>query len=241
MSTTVPAIKSNTTSGKKSTTEPSKKSLKSQDKKIKYKEPKPLSWPDAQKYYDKIKIFKHFKASMSVIYFDDPAITIHHDLGKYKNMNKKEYEEYIKTEEYKLEKDFECYYVGKKGALSKDYGYVYGFNKESDDNLDEIDKKFVETKTADKKIELYGLHEYGGYYGFFRPDFYEAIGLLSDKLSIDELEEVDRMYITTEPHPSGDIGECFDSAKDKHRGKTTCYIFYHDFNERSNKRLKTTD
>jgi hypothetical protein len=208
------------------------------NKAIAYKEPTILSRDDAFKYYDKIKIFKHFTTSITVIYFEDPIITIEYDLNKYKHMNKKEYDEYLKTEQYKQERSFECFYIGNKGPLSKYDGYMSEF-KETNDNLDELDRKFLETKISDKKIELYGLHTYGGYYVFFRPDFYEVIGLLSDELSLDELESVERIYITTEPHPNDDIAHCFDARKHKHRGKTTCHIFYND--KRATKRLKTTD
>jgi len=211
---------------------------------VTYKKPTIISEADANKYYNKIKIFKHFKAAMTVIYFYNPNISIEYDLGKYKNMNGEEYEEYIKTEQYEKEHDFECFYVGKikKDTLSKNYCYMYNFEKEDETDLDEIDKRFVEHRTADKKIELYGLHTYGGYRGFFCPDFYEVIGLLSEEITADDLNSVERLYVTTEPHPSDNIYECFDYKKDMHRGKTICYVFYSDDQKtRSPKRSKISE
>ena len=116
---------------------------------------------------------------------------------------------------------------------------MYSFKKEDKDNLDELDKKFIETKTADKKLELYGLHTYGGYHGFFRPDIYEAIGLLNDYITVDDLESIEKIYLTTEPHPNDNINNCFDYKKDRHRAKTVCYLFYKtNKDDRSAKRLK---
>lgn len=68
--------------------------------------------------------------------------------------------------------------------------------------------------------QLYGLHTYGGYYGFFRPDLSEVIGLLSTIIPPDELVFIRKIYVTTEM-PDGRV---YDFNTDRHRGVTTYHI-----------------
>lgn len=105
-------------------------------------------------------------------------------------------------------------------------GYLFSVEELDEKELDKIDKQFKSLEGYGKKLELYGFHTYGGYYGFFRPDFTEVIHLLNTVVSLRDLDNIDRIYVTTEPHPSGDVRECYDYKKDKHKACTTCYVYY---------------
>lgn len=74
-------------------------------------------------------------------------------------------------------------------------------------------------------IELYGLHNYSGFYGFFRPLLDEVIGLISTVVSTEQLQNnVKEIWVTTEPAEHGKFPECFDQVHNKHRGITLCHI-----------------
>lgn len=104
--------------------------------------------------------------------------------------------------------------------------YLFAAVENEKKELDELDNKFLKTNVDAEgwiKEEYYGLHPYEGYYGIFRPKLLEIMTLISSKWSKEQIEkEVERIYVTTEPHPSG--RECYDVKADRHRAKTTIYI-----------------
>ncbi len=110
--------------------------------------------------------------------------------------------------------------------FSKDEGYLYSSTSIPQNEYDEIDIDFKNTykKKWIKKV-IYGLHSYGGYWRFFRPDIYEVASLTYYKIPESDLENIDRIYITTKPI-SYNIDEVYDRKKDKHRAKTIMYILY---------------
>lgn len=73
-----------------------------------------------------------------------------------------------------------------------------------------------------EEIVAYGLHTYGGYYGFFRPDLNEVIRLALH--AIKDIDSVKKIYVTTEMHPSENVADCYDVKKDRHRAKTTFWV-----------------
>lgn len=106
-------------------------------------------------------------------------------------------------------------------------GYLYEAEEKEKkvENVDETDKEFIQTKGANlKKLEFYGLHSYGGYWGFFRPDLLEVLTLISE--SLPPLRCIEKIYVTTEAHPNDNVRECYDSKADRHRAKTTVYIVF---------------
>lgn len=98
----------------------------------------------------------------------------------------------------------------------KDHGYLFTTDRDPTHPLPDF-------QSCDK-LELYGLHTYGGYYGFFRPDLTEVIGLLSEYITEDALDNIEKIYVTTEPSPSDNIAECFDYAADRHKGVTKAFV-----------------
>jgi len=103
-------------------------------------------------------------------------------------------------------------------------GYLYcgaDFSRELKTDLDGKDH-----------TTILGYHTYGGYYGFFRPDIIEVMWLLLKRFSGEEfgdcsnspLDNYSKIYITTTPFPTGDINDCYDSKKDRHRGITRVYF-----------------
>lgn len=94
-------------------------------------------------------------------------------------------------------------------------------------DLDELDKTFIKNPNemeGCQKHELYGLHEYGGWNGFFRPDLFEVIHLIASVCPPDQLSQVKRIYVTTEAYPSDKFPDCFHGKMDMHKALTTCYI-----------------
>lgn len=89
-----------------------------------------------------------------------------------------------------------------------------------------------------KKGEVYGLHTYGGYYGFFRPDLSEVIGLLSTVIPEHELANIEAIYVTTTMHPNGDLGMCYDNVQDRHRAMTSYAVSYTKPTRRSSRENK---
>jgi len=111
----------------------------------------------------------------------------------------------------------------------------YLFNSGTDNEISESDKKFVNKENTDAtKIVLFGYHTYGGYRGFFRPDFTEIIHMLNTEISLNELNNIDKIYVTTEPHPLDNL--CYSNTLDKHRARTTYYVYKkHDMINRKRK------
>jgi len=187
--------------------------------KIIYQDPKHFLLIDQMhEYHDKIRIFKYFEPT---VFISGNSYSVEYELNNYKTMSETEYKEYLSQLNNK-----KTVYIGTKSPCTNTKSYMYNFKEEDTKNLDSLDKEFIEKQEG--RMELYGLHTYGGYYGFFRPDFYETIHLLNTKISLDELKDIKRIYLTTSPHPNDNIGFCYDSKKDKHRAKTTCYIYYSD-------------
>jgi hypothetical protein len=73
---------------------------------------------------------------------------------------------------------------------------------------------------------IYGLHTYGGYPVFFRPDLSEVICLLSTVISENTLESIETIYVTTIAHPAPDVSQCYDNNTDRHQAVTTYAISY---------------
>ncbi len=181
------------------------------DTKQEYKDPpKNMPQEEVQKYADKIEIFKVFEPSILRI-ANTKDIEISPGV----------WEKHDKDKKYDLT---EKIVFGQKNSLTD--GYLYSMvtlpaDKETEDH--KLFRKEFEDKNMKsfKKIEIFGLHTYGGYWAFFRPDLTEVIHLLKDSIDI---SSVRKMFVTTEPHPSSNIGECFDTKKDKHKALTTCYV-----------------
>ncbi|AYV78642.1 MAG: hypothetical protein Edafosvirus21_21 [Edafosvirus sp.] len=176
-----------------------------------------LSDDEISKYYNKLKIYKWFKPT---IYNIDGDISIEHESGKYK----KETDEDYNIIKKKAKPHINLY---EKVSLDQIQTQAYLWELKELQNKDEIDESFVQsggTSVTFEKIELYGLHRYGGYRIFFRPDLNEVIHLMSSKISLNELDDIDRIYVTTKPFPSDNGNECYDNGFDKHKAITTCYL-----------------
>lgn len=114
------------------------------------------------------------------------------------------------------------------GDLGK--AYLWDVDAKDEAKLDQLDVQFLsgftEAETEGSPISrrvFYGLHSYGGYYGFFRPDLGEVIRLISKEYPVESLSKYAAMFVTTEMHPSDNIGECYDVRRDRHRAKTTVW------------------
>ena len=51
----------------------------------------------------------------------------------------------------------------------------------------------------------------------------EIIHMLNTKISLNELNNIDKIYVTTEPHPLDKL--CYSNTLDKHRARTTYYVY----------------
>lgn len=70
----------------------------------------------------------------------------------------------------------------------------------------------------------YGLHSYGGYYMFFRPDFWEVLTLFTMLDVSKRIDDMEAVYCTTVPNGTGDLNDAYDRKADRHRGITTFLI-----------------
>jgi hypothetical protein len=173
-----------------------------------------------KRYWEKMRAYKSFHPMfMSIgevlLVEYEPNKTVSHE--EFKQMG-------IKPEE-KL-------YLNAKnvGFDGINQNYLYDFEVKPEADFDEVDKGFINNDAqfnaeyTTEKHEFYGLHTYGGFRGFFRPDLNEVINLISRTIEEGELDNIERIYVTTEPYPSNNINECFDSKADRHRAKTTIYV-----------------
>lgn len=146
--------------------------------------------------------------------------------GDLVKMSDDEYAAYAKTPASRQG----TYVVGKPIEFKeiRNESHVYSFKKQDDSKLDELDRLFVTGPKSHgfASFDILGLHTYGGYYGFFRPDLFEVIHLLHTKIKPAQLPKIRRLYVTTEPHPSDKGSECYDSGLDRHRAKTTCFVVW---------------
>lgn len=69
---------------------------------------------------------------------------------------------------------------------------------------------------------LHGMHTYGGYYGFFRPDLVEVFWLISQNIPVEKLEQAKKIYLTTQPR-TGNAND-YNSKVDRHYGITRVYL-----------------
>jgi hypothetical protein len=106
--------------------------------------------------------------------------------------------------------------------------YLWEFKAKQESELDEDDRRMCcDPNKITERYELYGYHTYGGYYGFFRPDLKEVIHLIHTVIPLDQLHSVKRMYVTTDTHPTDNVGACYDVKKDMHKAKTIVYVVRH--------------
>jgi hypothetical protein len=111
-----------------------------------------------------------------------------------------------------------------------DMNNSYLWSKTPKKDKDELDKLFESDRSKFIKVSLYGLHTYGGYYGFFRPDLTEVINLIEQSSNpLLYFDTIERIYVTTSAHPSDNINDCYDSKADRHKAETTCYVMMKQF------------
>jgi len=175
-----------------------------------------LSKDIINKYYEKIKSFVIFTPYIIHILHTK---RLYYGLKKWRNIDE---EEYKKFKTNPLNKSI--YYVGKKIVDIDKTNFMYFFDEEDSDKLDDIDKKFIETQTVDKKIELYGMHEFNEHLAFSGPYIYEIIQMLNTEISTSELANIERIYVTTQSYTDKNTNTCYDQEKKKYRAKTTFYI-----------------
>jgi hypothetical protein len=179
---------------------------------------KNLDSESLKKYYDKIKLYKLFYPS---VLYCGGRCSLEYELGKYEYFDSDD-----ELEKYKMQRSLKLstFYVGKTPPFEDiKYSHMYYFEHEDDLKLDELDREFtLENKFT--KHELFGLFSVPGYHGFFRPSYVEAINLISTKISLDDLEGIERIYLTTEPHPSDKAYECYNNKIDKFKTLTTIYV-----------------
>jgi hypothetical protein len=205
-----------------------------------YQDPRhDLSQEDIQKYHEKIKPFAQYSPNNLFIKV----------LLQQLSCNDHWFVEYLKTSNSASRNIIchKCPYtnnIDHKCQCNYDNRYTsYGcYSKyEPIEKLDVLDKKFIESEdTADLKIELYSLHKHWPNKNMWNHDLDESINILSTKIHINDLESVERIYVTIEPHPANDVFECYDFKNNMYKGKTTYYIYNHKFDENETKKRKIT-
>lgn len=175
-----------------------------------------------KKYHSKIGAFKHFHPMWMTI---GDVCRVEYEPNKF--VTQEEFKEMnIPLEEKKYLKETNV------GFEDIDNSYLWDFKNKSEEDFDEIDKEFLKSeqnndndpKYVFTKHEFYGLHTYGGFHGFFRPDLNEVINLISNTVKEADLDEIERIYVTTDMYPSAQVNECYDSKTDRHKAKTTVYV-----------------
>lgn len=178
--------------------------------------PQTMISDDLNKYFNKIVVFKNFYQNFLCVFGE---YSFEYEYGKRKECDYDEYKDIMSNSIKKHPTKI----IGVRQNLTD--GYMYDFKQMCKDKLDDTDIKFIDDKLSDAiRIDLFGLHTYGGYYGFFRPDLTEVIHMLNTKISPEELGTIEKIYVTTEPYPDSKFTNCYDSVTDKHKGKTICYI-----------------
>jgi hypothetical protein len=179
-----------------------------------------LSKEELNLYFDKIKPCKIHEVYVLIA---NGLYSVEKEPNKYTRMT---YEEFKIYQQETKNQNKPNIYIGKKTDINS---YMYDF--ETEENLDEQDKKFLVNKDL-KPETLFGLHNYGGYYGFFRPSLTEVIHMLNTKISVKDLEKIERIYVTTEAYPSDKIYECYDNVEDKHQAITSYFVVYKETKKR---------
>lgn len=84
---------------------------------------------------------------------------------------------------------------------------------------DEFEALFLSEKKEQtfQSKNFYGWHDYGGYWGLFKPTLQEVINLIYDWWL---LTKPVKFFVTTRCFPSMDVNACFCPKRDKHCGET---------------------
>jgi hypothetical protein len=173
---------------------------------------------DLQLYYDKIRPYYHFY--IDAFFIGDSGIIHLEPDDEGQSVTREEANTLLPKTSEETEARSQFVLIP-KAQLSESYVW----KKTPITPVDEIDSQFIKEKGQSfEKLDLYGLHTYGGYHGFFRPDLKEVIHLLNEKISLTDLEDIDRIYVTTEPHPTDSIYDNLDREQDMHRAKTCAFI-----------------
>lgn len=125
---------------------------------------------------------------------------------------------------FKIDSNKKRYLVPKSNLYN---AYLWTDKPISDDDLTDLDKKFIadpDSLPNSEKLVIYGYHDHNGYHGFFKPDLNEVIHFLNTKIQVEDLDNIDKIYVTTDTHPTGHPFLCYNDKLDKHRGMTTFYI-----------------
>ena len=85
-------------------------------------------------------------------------------------------------------------------------------------DLTESDKKFLASRESFQTELFYGMHAYGGYWQFFRPDLNEVINLIHDWWV--RVDKPSHVYVQTRPWPNYNARESYSVELDRHRAVT---------------------
>jgi len=134
----------------------------------------------------------------------------------------------LKCHPYRMEGVKTFFHQGPVVDLENSYlHYIKGDEKTSlDSTFLSLASGGQDKEYSIKHYKLYGLHRYGGYPLFFRPDLCEVFWLMLENVSKEDLEKCVAFYVTTEPYPTGHIGHCYDNKNDRHRAVTYCDLIF---------------
>lgn len=113
----------------------------------------------------------------------------------------------------------------KKIPFEKLSKVAYLWDTDPPESKEGIDDFFRQCPEEFKKIDVYGYHTYGGFYGFFRPSLDEVIKIGEDIIRNNEV-----VFVTTEPcNLDGELSDIFrenyDSKLDMHLARTTFWVY----------------
>jgi len=102
-------------------------------------------------------------------------------------------------------------------------GVSYLWQGDSIEIRDLYDQVFLAGAYEQFKTIIYAYHDYGGYYGFFRPDLLEVI-----KISQAVIRSADLVYVTTDScdlqgNATNSFEKCFNNKLDMHLAQTLLY------------------
>lgn len=180
----------------------------------------PNSDTENKQLYEKLQPYKLFEPNYLAVGND---VTLELKYGEKTRMSKEEYNKKLK-EGINLLDDASVNVAPFLVNRTASTGVGYLFNGTEKMELDDIDKKFLKEFETFRYRTFYGLHSYGGYCRFFRPDLAEVMELIGS--SVGDLDKIERIYVTTNMHPSEDMSQCLDTVIDRHLAKTSIYIVY---------------
>ena len=139
-------------------------------------------------------------------------------------LNKADAGEYMKLiRKFRVSKDVIKLYGGVPDDKWRN-SFLYDIGDAESYVHDDIDRRFIQSTSGFRCLELYGLHTRIEKDMIFHGDPEEIVNLIATVIPLDDLKGIERLYTSNVPFPSDRKSDYHERVFSRHQGLTTVYV-----------------